>query len=91
MDVDAEKQKIQDEERFIQAWLEHPITKGLVQDNEEQQQSLITLITQNAVTGDESLYALIEAKGHLRGLRRFRGLVDDQLESVKRQLEEVIE
>lgn len=91
MDIDAEKTKLEAERDFVAAWNDHAITKALLQDNEEQQQVLINLICQEDVVDLATLCALITAKGHLRGLRRFKALAEDKLEEINQQIKELPE
>lgn len=91
MDLDAEKQKLIDEQMFIQQWLDHPVTRAVLDDNKEQQENAVKIICQESVSSFGSACALLEAKGHLRGLRRFMSTVDEQLEIVKEKLKELNE
>lgn len=89
MDKDAEKQKLEDAKAFIEAWLDHPITRELLRENQEQEAALVSTITDRPVEGLTSMAALVEAKGELRGVRRWRGLVSDKLTEIKEQLKEL--
>lgn len=88
MDKDAEKQELLDLQGFTQAWLDHPITKSLVEDNEQQQKALLAIFCNEGLVDQNTPFVLIEIRGHLRGLRRFRVLVDEQLEDVKEKLKD---
>lgn len=89
MDIDAERKKLEDQQAFIQSWLEHPITQETTQDNSEQQQALVDLICNRPIDSFGSFFAHFEAVGELRGLRRAKGITQDSLESVKRELKEL--
>ncbi len=89
MDKDSEKAKLEEAQAVIQEWLDNPITKELLRENEEQQQALIHLITDFPVEDFRSAAALVEAKGHLRGLRRWKGLVTERLGEIESQLKEL--
>lgn len=91
MDLDAEKQKLIDARAYIAAWEDNPITRDLLQDNKEQQETAIRLICESEVHDLGSLCALLVAQGHLRGLRRFMSLVQENKESVEEQIKELNE
>lgn len=89
MDKDAERQKLEDAQAFIMAWFDHPITRELLQENKEQEAALVSTITDRPVEGLMSMAALVEAKGELRGVRRWRGLVEEKLNEIKEKLKEL--
>jgi len=87
MDKEAErKQQLTSEEVEVQTYLEHPITKKIFADNAEQQESLIDLILNRPVVNIETFLAREQALGHLRGLRRGKAIVLDDLDEIKQEL-----
>lgn len=89
MDTATEKATLENEQAAIQQYLDHPITKNIIQDNAEQQDALIDLILNHPVTNVETFLAREQALGHLRGLRRGRSIIDDKLEEIETQLKEL--
>jgi hypothetical protein len=89
MDTTAERQRLESEKRAIQAYLDHPITQEIFQDNEETQQALINVLTNVPIHDMESFFKHFEAVGHLRGLRQSRQLAQDSAEAIERQLKEL--
>lgn len=89
MDITAEKQRLENELRAIEQYLNHPISRKIFTDNEEQQQALINGILEVPVTDIESFFKRFEAIGHLRGLRRSKALVQDDIEEIESQLKEL--
>jgi hypothetical protein len=89
MDITAERQRLENEQRAIAAYLDHPISRKIFEDNEEQQQSLVTILTDIPIHDIESFFKHFEAVGHLRGLRRSKALIQDDVEDIERQLKEL--
>ena len=89
MDKDAERQKLQDEKSFIEAWRNHAITVAIFTDLQEGQEGLINVICNQPVSDIESFFKHFEAVGHLRGLRRVKSITDLRLEEIKEELKEL--
>jgi hypothetical protein len=89
MDQTADKSALENEVRAIEAYLGHPISKRIFADSQTEQESLIRLILDISVTNIETFLAREQALGHLRGLRRARAIVDDDLEDIKQKLKEL--
>ncbi len=89
MDKDAEKQKLEDAKAFILEWFRHPITVEMLKESQEQEDGLIKVITQMPVDSFDRIAPLVEAKGELRGIRRWRGLVEEKLREIEEQLKEL--
>lgn len=89
MDKDAEQRDLQAEKKFIEDWLGHPVTRQVLQDNQEQQDVLIQLLCDRTITNVETFFGHFEAIGHLRGLRRVRGQVQATLDDIEEQLKEL--
>lgn len=89
MDKDAEQRDLQAEKKYVEDWLNHPVTKQVLADNQDQQDQLITLLCQRTITNVETFFGHFEAIGHLRGLRRMRGQVEAKLEDIEEQLKEL--
>ena len=83
MDNEAE---LKNQEAAIVQYLEHPITKKILADNAEEQDSLVDLILNRPVINIETFLAREQALGHLRGLRRAKAIVQDDLEEVKESI-----
>lgn len=86
MDLDAERNKLQDELKWVEAYKEHPITVAILQDSKEEQEALVSLLCDTTIHNIETFFSHFEAIGHLRGLRRATALIEDRLDSVKQQL-----
>ena len=91
MDVEAERQKLEDQKRFIEAYIDHPLSQEILRDNVEEQDAAINLICNVPVDSIQSFFAHFEACGFLHGLRRSRSITTDSLETIKQQLKEIAE
>ncbi len=89
MDKDAEKAKLEDAKAFIQQWFRHPITAELMQESLDQENGLILTITQMPVDTFDAMAPLVEAKGELRGIRRWRGLVEEKLREIEDKIKDL--
>jgi hypothetical protein len=89
MEPVAEQHALENEQKAIEQYLEHPISRKIFADNAEQQEQLVTVICDIPIHDIESFFKHFEAVGHLRGLRRGKGLVLDDLETIKNQLKEL--
>ncbi len=89
LSVDEQKAKLSDAKAFIQEWFRHPITVELMRESLEQENGLIQTITQLPVDSFDRIAPLVEAKGELRGVRRWRGLVDEKIREIEEQLKEL--
>lgn len=89
MDTTAERQRLESDERAIKAYLDHPITRKVAEDNEIEQEKAINLITNVPVDSIEAFFNLFQAIGHLRGLRRAASIVQDDVDMVATQLKEL--
>lgn len=72
----------------IQQYLNHPVTQHVKLDLAEQEESLMDTLLNVPVTDIESLIKHFEARGHLRGLKRSRAVVAEELEEVEEKLKE---
>lgn len=88
MDTTAERNRLESEKRALQQYLDHPISKEILKDNEESQESLITTITNVPIDSIEGFFNHFEAVGHLRGLRQAKALLLGSLEAIEKQLKE---
>jgi hypothetical protein len=86
---DEQKAKLLDAKAFIQEWFRHPITVELMKENLQQETGLIQIITQMPVDSFDRIAPLVEAKGELRGIRRWRGLVEEKLQEIEDKLKEL--
>ncbi len=75
--------RIQSEREQILKWLNHPITQRLKQDNAEQMEKLTKFVCAGEF---EDIKTYFSAVGHLRGLRRAFGIVQDDLDELEEQL-----
>lgn len=89
MDITAEKSRLDNEKRAIQAYLDHPISRKIFEDNETEQEKLINTLCNVPIDSIEAFFNHFEAVGHLRGLRRAMSLVKDDIEEVEQQLKEL--
>jgi hypothetical protein len=89
MDITAERQRLENEQRAIELYLDHPISRKIFGDNVDQQEALINTITNVPITDLESFFKHFEAVGHLRGLRRSKALIQDDIEEIEVQLKEL--
>jgi hypothetical protein len=87
MDITAERQRLENEQRAIEQYLSHPITREILADNQNEQEKAIRLLTNQPIDSIEAFFNHFEAVGHLRGLRRSRSIIDDSIEDIKDQLE----
>jgi hypothetical protein len=89
MDIDAERQKLENARDFVKGWLAHPITESVIRNNKESQEKFIDLLCNQPIHNIETFFAHFEAIGHLRGLRQSSALVQEQLDVVIEQLKEL--
>lgn len=87
--MDKKAEQLTQEQAEVQTYLDHPITKKIFADNAEQQESLIDLILNRPVVNIETFLAREQALGHLRGLRRAKSIVLDDLEEIKQEIESI--
>lgn len=78
--------QLEQQKRQIEGWFNHPVTRMLKEDNATEQEKLVTLITSGEF---EDIKTYTTATGHLRGLRRAFGVVEDELDSINNQLKEL--
>jgi len=77
---------LESRKREIENWMKHPVTLILLEDNKIEQEKCVNLIT----SGDLETHALYSTTtGHLRGLRRAFGVVEDELDGIKREPKEL--
>lgn len=86
MDVDAEKQRLQNELGQLESYLSHPISREILRDNQEQQDGLIDIICNRTPMSFETFFAHFEAVGELRGLRRARAAMEAKVEELTEEI-----
>jgi hypothetical protein len=89
MDKDAIKLQLEGEMDQIRGYLDHPITKRIFADNDEQQEALVKIICDFPIMDLESFFKHFESVGHLRGLRRAKAIVTSELERIEQEIEEL--
>lgn len=89
MDQEAVKQKLENEQAQIENFLSHPVAVKILADNAEQQEMLLKMFIDNPIVDLRGLIDHFEQRGHLRGLRRAKALVEGSLEEIKDQLKEL--
>lgn len=82
MDTD-EKQVKENELAVIEAYLNHPISREILKDNEEQQTGLVNIICEHDITDLGTFFAHFAAVGELRGLRRARVGLEGKAEELR--------
>lgn len=70
-------------------YLDHPISRKWLADNANEQEKAVRLICNEPIDSIEAFFNHWQAVGHLRGLRRARSIIDDDLEEIKQQLEDL--
>lgn len=86
--MDANDQaKLEQAKHEIEKYLNLPITRELVQANEEEQAKLLKLITNDDVRDIETLFAHFVSIGHLRGLRAGYVSMRERLAEIQENLE----
>lgn len=90
MDVDAITNKHKDELAAIEQYRNHPITKAILEDLDQQKNAALVHILEIPVTGIESFLNREQLLGHLRGLRRVEAIIESKVEEVKQRLEEAL-
>jgi len=86
MDITAEKQRLENERKAIEMYLDHPISRRIIADNKDEQEKAIRLITNQPVDSIREFFDHWEAVGHLRGLRRAMSIIEDELVEIEDQL-----
>ncbi len=87
MDQDAERNKLESDLRYVEAWQKHPITSDVLADNREEQEQTIKMLCDFPITNVETFFAHHSAVGYLRGLRRAAALVQENVEEFKTKLQ----
>ena len=91
LDVEGAKQACKDRLAYIRAYTEHPLTKKILDDGNEQQNTLIDLLCNQPIHNFETFFAHFEAIGHLRGLRRADSILCDAVEETETELKQLEE
>jgi len=89
MDTDATKKQLENDLAVIEAYLDHPISREILKDNDEQQRGLIEVICDLPVVNIETFFAHFSAVGELRGLRRARVSLEGKADDIREQLKEL--
>lgn len=88
MDPATKQTQLENELRSIEAFQASPFMAEILRDNKEQQEACVRLLCEETVTDIGSFFAHFAALGHLRGLRRMPGIIEDKLEEIKQALKE---
>lgn len=75
--------KIEAQRKVILDWLNHPLTQRLKTDNAEQIETLTKFVCDGEF---DDVKAYFTAVGHLRGLRRAFGIIQDDLDELDQEL-----
>lgn len=89
MDRDSDKKQLEDERDLLRGYLENPISVQLLKDNKEQQDSVLNIIVNHPIDDLRGVLALLEARGHLRGLRRAEAMLVGGLEEIEQKIKEL--
>lgn len=87
MNIDEERHRLENEKATIEGYLNHPITREILKDNEEEQQGLINVITVGEIVDISTFFAHFQAVGQLKGLRQSSAILRGSLERIKEELE----
>ncbi len=90
MDADAVKQQYENEIKEVEQYLNHPITKAIIEDSKQLQNAMLSMILEDPVTGIESFLNREQLLGHLRGLRRAEALMQTKVAEIREKLEEIV-
>lgn len=86
MDIEAQRTKLTNDLRAVDAWLEAPITKAVMADVAVEIEKATHLLCDVPVTDIESFFAHFTAAGHLRGLRYLGLCVHEHKEVIQDKL-----
>lgn len=89
MDVEAQRQELENQQLALEQYLQHPVTQEVLRDLDEKAETLVTQILEFTPVDVESFLKREQALGHLRGLRQTKANVMVNLENVKEQLKEL--
>lgn len=91
METDAESQRsvLQNQQDYIQAYLDHPVTREMHMAIAERAEELTEVICTRDVDCIESFFSHWIAIGGLRELRRIKSMAKDSLDEIKEQLNEL--
>lgn len=89
MDTEAQKQELENQQAALEQYLQHPVTREVLKDLDQQADILLQQILEVPVMDVESFFKREQSLGHLRGLRRTKARVMENLEDVKEQLKEL--
>lgn len=83
----ARKGELENEQRYIQAWLDHPLTKELLASYELSAENLSTLVLEAQIKDLPSLIAHFEVRGHRQGVLQAKRCITARLSEIEQELE----
>lgn len=83
MDIAAELEKLENERSFILGWLDHPVTRELLADHEEQLSVSDSPLLDDDLLSMEDAFKTAALKGFRRGARRWKLFVEEKLEKLE--------
>lgn len=89
MDTATQRTALESKQREVEAFLASDVAKELLADLKEQQEIAISILCDRDIDSIETFFRHVTAVGHLRGLRRVPGLLQDQLDDIKKQLKDL--
>lgn len=89
MDKAAETNKLEDQKKFIDAWVKHPITAELVQKNQDHERALVGILCTHEISNIETFFTHFAIIGELRALRRLPIMLAGMREDIESKLKEL--
>lgn len=89
MDLDTELQRLEAKKAVLLGWLESPVTKEVLQQNKEEEETAVALLCNVPVSSIETFFAHFEVVGFLRGLRATRNSVISSIDDLNREIREI--
>lgn len=88
MDTATKLNQLESDRRAVEAYLKHPLTVELLEDNRAQQEAAINILCEHDIDSISTFFAHITAVGHLRGLRRIPSIIQDKLDELNEQIKQ---
>lgn len=89
MDVDAERNEIQDRIAFFKSYMDHPLTRELLGQLDEAQKTLTAIVCDREIVDVPTFFAHFAAVGELRMARRPRAILETNIAELQARLKEI--
>lgn len=81
-DLQIDRQQLELQRDYILSWINHPITREVQAESDEEESAHLVNICDKDVFSVETFLAHFTAIGHVREIRRRRALVKEKLDEI---------